>query len=75
MSYTMITSNISRICFVAALCLITAAGVQFVFNLLGYTILHFNYQPGRLVELAAALSVLAIAGLLRQIRDELRRKT
>ena len=42
--------------------------------ILGYTILHLSYQTGRLVELAAALGVLAIAGLLRQVRDELRKK-
>jgi hypothetical protein len=36
--------------------------------------MHETRRPGRLIELAAALAVIVIALLLRQIREELRKK-
>ena len=74
MNYNMLASSLSRVCFVVALCLVAAGAAEAISNLFGYTIAQLHYRPGRLLELAAALSTIVIAVLLRQIRDELRKQ-
>ena len=75
MNFNKISSIVSRIVVTGAFVLIGLAVIEYVANLLGYTVLRDVYTPGRLVELAAASLVIVIALLLRQIRDELRKKT
>ena len=74
MNYDKPTSLLSRIFVVAAFVLVAVAAIEEIANLSGYTLLHEAYRPGRLLELAAALTVIVIALILRQIRDDLRRK-
>lgn len=75
MNYDTFASTVSRLFVTGALALITIASVEYIANLLGYTLLRHMYSAGRLIELAAALAVIVIALLLRQIREELRKKT
>lgn len=74
MNFNKFSSIVSRIVVIGAFVLIGLAAIEYVANLLGYTVLRNVYSTGRLVELAAALLVIVIALLLRQIRDELRKK-
>jgi len=64
---------LSRTFFVAAFVLFVVAVVEWVLRMLG-AMHHPLYMPGRLVEFAAMFMVPLIAVLLRQIRDELRKK-
>ena len=48
--------------------------IEYAANLSGYTLLHQEHSPGRLLELAAALAVIAIALLQYQMAGEARRK-
>ncbi len=75
MNVNKIASIISRVVVVGALLLIGLAVIEYPANLLGYTVLRGIYTTGRLIELAAALLVIVIALLLREIRDELRKKS
>ena len=75
MSYDRYTSVLSRIFVFAAFALVAVAAIEEIANLSGYTLLHETYRPGRLIELAAALTVIVIALLLRQIREALLKKT
>jgi hypothetical protein len=74
MNFNKLSSIASRIVVIGAFVLIGLAAIEYVANLFGYTVLRHAYSTGRLVELAAALLVIVIALLLRQIRDELRKK-
>ena len=74
MNYDKCTSVLSRIFVFAAFALIAVAVIEKIANLSGYTVLHEAYTPGRLIELAAALTVIVTALLLRQIREELRKE-
>jgi hypothetical protein len=73
MSFDKFASLVSRIFVAGAFLLLGLAAIEFVSNLLGYTLMR-QYRPGRLIELAAALTVVVIALLMRQIREELRKK-
>ncbi len=75
MSYDTFASTVSRIFLGGAFVLVVLAAIEYIANLLGYTLLRHMYSAGRLIELAAALAVIVIALLLRQIREELRKKT
>ncbi|MGH8308747.1 MAG: hypothetical protein ACRETX_03025 [Steroidobacteraceae bacterium] len=74
MNFKKSMSILSRIVVVGAFALVGLAIIEYAANLLGYTLLREVYSAGRLIELAAALLVIVIALLLRQIRDELRKK-
>jgi hypothetical protein len=74
MNYDALGSIVSRAFFVGAFLLIVLAVVEQAANLFGYTVLRGAYSAGRLMELAATLVVVVIALLLRQVREELRRK-
>jgi hypothetical protein len=74
MNYNSLTSGLSRIFTFGAVALIALAVIEYTANVFGYTVMHETRRPGRLIELAAALAVIVIALLLRQIREELRKK-
>ena len=74
MNYDRLASILSRIFTFGALLLMVLAAIEYAANLAGYTVVHQAYRPGRLIEIAAALTVFVIAILLRQIREELRKK-
>jgi hypothetical protein len=74
MNYGTLASALARVFIVVAFLLVLVATVEYLSNLSGYTVLRHAYSAGRLIELAAALTVIVIALLLRQIRDELRKK-
>ena len=73
MNVNKLTSIVSRIVVIGAVVLIGLGAIEYVARLFGYTVLRNTYSTGRLIELAAALLVIVIALLLRQIRDELRK--
>jgi hypothetical protein len=74
MKYDRVTSVLYRVFAVASLVLIDLAVLEALANAFSYSIVGRAYRPGRLVEFAAMLAVMAIPLLLRQIRQELRRK-
>lgn len=74
MNVNKLTSIVSRMVVIGAVVLIGLGAIEYVARLFGYTVLRNTYSTGRLIELAAALLVIVIALLLRQIRDELRKK-
>jgi hypothetical protein len=74
MNYNSITTVTSRIFSVGVAAMITLAVAEYTANLFGYTVLHQAHVPGHLLELAAILAVFVITLLLRQIRDELRKR-
>ncbi len=51
---------------------IVVAFLEWIADLLGFSIIGELYGPGRLLELAATLLIFVIAVLLQQIRDGLR---
>ena len=69
MNMTMIYHLFARLLFFLALGVLSVAMIEIFLNFLDYTILRGIYNPGRLIELSAALLVFVIAVLLRQIRD------
>lgn len=75
MDYNKATTVLGRIFTIAALALIVLAALEWVANAFGSTIIHETYRPGRLIEFAAMSAVIASALLLRQIRDDLRKKS
>ena len=70
MNITAITLLLTRVFFYAALAVLGIGIIELLVNFFGYTILRGSYMPGRLIELSAALMVIVIALLLRQIRDK-----
>ena len=74
MNYNSVTSVLYRIFAVATFALLGLAAIEAVVKEYKYTIVHERYEPGRLVELAAMSAIFAIALLLRQIREELRKR-
>jgi hypothetical protein len=76
MNYDKFSSILSRIFTFGAFALIALGVIEYLVNLSGHSV-PYPWQatkPGHLIELAAALVVFVIALLLRQIRDELRKK-
>jgi len=73
MNYDKAASLISRVSVLGAFALIVVGVIEGLANLFGYTVLHEAHKPSRLIELGAALTVIVIALLLRQIRDQLRK--
>jgi hypothetical protein len=74
MNSNSINSVLYRIFAFATLALLVLAVIEAVVKEYKYTIVHERYEPGRLVELAAMSAIFTITLLLRQIREELRRK-
>jgi hypothetical protein len=67
-------SFLSRALFLASFLLLLIAVVERLVNYLGYTIVGGGYAPGRMLEFAGIMLLFVIAILLRQAREELRRK-
>jgi hypothetical protein len=74
MNYNSVMSVLYRVFTFGALALIALAVLESLANGFGYSLVHESYRPGRLIEFAAMSAVLASALLLRQIREELRKK-
>jgi hypothetical protein len=74
MSYNNAMTVLYRVFTFGALALIALAVLESVANTFGYSLVRESYRPGRLIEFAAMSAVLASALLLRQIREELRKK-
>lgn len=68
------TSLVSRVFFVGAFGLLAVSSLEALVNLSGYTILRGTYSAGRLLEFAVVLLFFVLAIVLRQVRDELRRR-
>jgi len=68
------TSMMSRVLFFASFLLLTIAVLERLVNYFGFTILGTSYTPGRMLEFAGIMLLFVIALLLRQTREELRRK-
>ena len=73
MNYNSITTIALRVFALAAAAMIALAVIEYAANVLGYTVVHESRTPGRLLESAGLLTVIVIALLLRQIRNELRK--
>ena len=69
-----LTSLLSRVFFVLAFVLLGISILEGLVNIGGYTILRGTYTAGRLLELAALLLVFVLAVVLRQVRDEMRKR-
>jgi hypothetical protein len=72
---TDILSYLYRLFIFGSLALIVVAVIESIANSFGYTVVREAYRPGRLIEFAAMSAVIASALLLRQIREELRKKS
>ncbi len=68
------TSLLTRFFFFAAFALLALTVIERATNFYGYTILRGFYTGGRLLEFAAVLLIFVIALLLRQTREELKRR-
>ena len=73
MNYDKVASLVSRLLVLGAAALTVLGVIEGVANLFGYTLIHESHKPIHLIELGAALTVIVIALLLRQIRDQLRK--
>jgi hypothetical protein len=67
-------SMLSRVLFLTSFALLAIAVLERFVNTFGYTILGTSYTPGRMLEFAGIMLLFVIAILLRQAREELRRK-
>lgn len=69
-----LNSLVSRIFFFISFLLIAIAIVDRFLNFYGYTILMGGYTAGRMLEFAGIMLTVVIALLLRQIREEIKKK-
>ena len=69
------TSLLSRVLFFASFLLLGIAVLERLVNFFGFTVLGTSYTPGRMLEFAGIMLLFVIAILLRQTREELRRKS
>jgi hypothetical protein len=60
--------------FIAAFVILVVAIVERVAGIRDLSVTADIYSPGRLLEIAAMLMIFVIAMLLRQVRDELRKR-
>jgi len=67
-------STLSRVLFFASFALLAIAILERFVNYFGYTVLGGSYTPGRMLEFAAIMLLFVITILLRQSREELRRR-
>ncbi len=74
MSLEKLVSFASRLSFLVAFVLLALALIERIANATGYTILQM-YRGGRLLEVAVVLLVFVIAVQLREMKDELRKKS
>ncbi len=69
-----LNSIASRVFFVGGFVLLGLAFVEGIVSVFGYTIVRGAYQPGRILEFSAIALLFVVALLLRQIREQLRKK-
>ena len=74
MSIDKLSSVISRIFFFSAFLLVALAVLDRLLNSFGYTILRGPYTPGRLLLYAGTFMIFVVALLLREVREELKRR-
>ncbi len=74
MGFDKLNSIVNRLFFLGAFMLLGLALLERVVNEFGYTILRGFYTAGRLLEFATILLVFVMAMLLRQVREELKRR-
>jgi hypothetical protein len=67
-------SMVSRVFFLVAFVLLGLSVFEALANLRDYTILRGTYTAGRLLEFAAILLIFVMAILMRQVREELRKR-
>jgi hypothetical protein len=67
-------SLMSRVLFLAAFVLLAIAVWERFVNYFGYTILGASYTPGRMLEFAGIMLLFVVTILLRQTRDDTRRR-
>lgn len=67
-------SLLSRVLFLAAFLLLAIAVLERLVNYTGYTIVGGAYTAGRMLEFAGIMLLFVIAIVLRQSRDELRKR-
>jgi len=72
MNLQLIENLVRRLAFYGGIIVMLFAFLEGVVQVLGHSLVAYHYAPSRLLEIGAALLVLAIACLLRQIRDALR---
>jgi hypothetical protein len=68
-------SRISRLFFFGAFALLAIAVVERLANASGYTVIGGAFTGGRLLEIAAILLIFVIAMQVREMREELRRRS
>jgi preprotein translocase subunit SecY len=75
MDHEHLNSIACRIFFFGSFLLLAIAVLEWVVNRLGYTVLQaIPYTPARLLELATVLLMFVLAMLLRQIREEVKKR-
>lgn len=74
MSLDTLNSLASRASFFVAFVCLGFAVLEWVVNIFGYTILRGTYSAGRMLEFAAVFMVFVMTLLLRQLREELRKR-
>lgn len=74
MNLEKLTNLLPRIFFFCSFLLLALAGLEFVVNLFGYTILRgISYTAGRLLEFSTIFFMVVLVFLLRQVRDALKK--
>jgi len=69
-----LTSIVSRVLFFFAVLLLIVGVSDRILRLFDLTLSWVPYEPGRLMELSAILVVFVISLLLRQIREEVKKR-
>ena len=74
MNLATLNSLLSRVFVIGAFALLALAISEKVVNVCGYTLLREFYTPWRLLEFAAVGLLFVVVLLLRQIREDLKKK-
>jgi len=74
MSLEKLVSMVSRLFFMGALVLLGLALIERIANAAGYTVLQV-YRGGRLLDVAVVLLIFVIAVQLREMKEELRKRS
>ena len=75
MNLERLISLASRVLFLSAFFLLALALAERIANASGYTVLRGTFSGGRLLEIAAILLIFVIAVQIREMREELRRRS
>jgi len=74
MNLEKLSSLTARLLFIASFGLLALAILEWFANVLGYTLVGQSYSAGRMLDFAAIFLIFVLAFVLRQIRDELKKK-